>query len=107
MPFGLSFTEEFFTGTEPMENIEPSKRPTNVLQAIISMAELEPTEFAYMVAEEFPEYSGFECAEALPYAILDRVREIDTCTGLTPPVEVWVDRAGYITLAIHEPEKEE
>lgn len=34
--------------------------------------------------------------------ILQRVLETDTCTDLTPPVEVWIDEKGFHAVLVHD-----
>lgn len=95
MPFSLSFSEEFFTGTVPLEEVELCRRPTSVIQAIVSMT---AEEYDALAREEF----GIEPELLDPTDVLDRVRDTDTCTDLSPPVAVWIDRDGYFQLLIHE-----
>ena len=37
-----------------------------------------------------------------PEAVLDRIRETDTCTDLRSPVEVWIDSHGFHTVRVHD-----
>ena len=98
MAFSLSFSPEFFLGTDERDLIECSDRPLSVLQAIVSLAEQQRATIAREV---------FGCEEEAlsDDVILQRVIETDTCTDLTPPVEVWIDDEGFHTLHVYdEPE---
>ena len=102
MSFTLCFTEDFFTGTESLEDIEPSKNPTNILQGIVSWYLYDPHTFKEMVQEvlgtEMPDY----LPETLPFDLLDKVREVNTCTDLSSPVSVWIDTEGYHTIEVYD-----
>ena len=95
MSFSLSFSPEFFLGTDEPEMIERRDRPLSVLQAIVSLTEQQRAAIAREV---------FGCdEEALSDdLILRRVMETDTCTDLTSPVEVWIDDEGFHTLLVHD-----
>lgn len=102
MSFALDFTEDFFTGTESLEDIPISKSPTNVLQGIISWYHDDPETFKEMVQEvldtKMPDY----LPETLPFDLLDKIREVNTCTSLTSPVSVWIDSEGYHTIEVYD-----
>lgn len=98
MSFELSFSEDFFYGEgysldDPPET---SEQPTSVLQALVSLSTAEQTE----LREEFkipPEAS----LEALVAHLLDLIRETNTCTDLSSPVEVWIDPEGWNTIRVY------
>ena len=95
MTFSLSVSPEFFYGTDSVELIEHSDRPSSVLQAIISLSADQRQKIAREV---------FECESAVlsDDLILHRVLKTDTCTDLTPPVEVWIDQDGIHTLHVFD-----
>lgn len=102
MSFELDFTEEFFTGTESLEDMSVSEKPTSVLQGIISWYHDNPDTFKEMVKEvlgiEMPVY----LPEMLPHDLLDKIREVNTCTSLSSPVSVWIDADGYHTIEVYD-----
>ncbi|NQV28315.1 MAG: hypothetical protein HQ518_28515 [Rhodopirellula sp.] len=98
MVFSLSFSPDFFLGTDERDLIERSDRPLSVLQAIVSLTEQQRAAIARDV---------FSCdtEELSDDLILQRVMETNTCVNLTPPVEVWIDSEGFHTLHVYdEPE---
>ena len=92
MAFGLSFAEEFFYG-EDWEH--KSDRPTSVAQALYSMPEDRWNEMCREVFDCDPEYVDVD-------TVMEKVWETDTCTDLTPPVEVWIDSEGYYRVEVYE-----
>lgn len=95
MLYGLSFANEFFWGTIPIEKMKPSPRPTSVYQAILS---LDETQWANLARDVFncpPDNLDVE-------TVLDKAKETDTCANLDPPVTVYVDADGWFTLLVHE-----
>lgn len=95
MAFDLSFSEEFFTGT--VDYPERSETPTSVLQALVSM---EPAEWAEYCREHL---NGVDPdAECAARAALKRVREVNTCTDLRSPVEVWLEPEGYYSVRVYD-----
>jgi len=100
--YELSFTEDFFTGTNYFEDIEITDKPTNILQAIISMYENDKENFEKMVQDvlgmSMPDYM----TEEIAYSLLDNIREVNTCLNINNPVSVYVDSQGDYTLKIYE-----
>lgn len=98
MAFELSFAEDFFWG-DGMDGDygwqEKSDHPTSVAQALFSMPEEEWNE---MVKEVFgcdPEFVDVE-------TVMEKVRDTNTCTDLSPPVEVWIDEEGWYKVQVYE-----
>lgn len=96
MPYDLSFTQEFFTGTVSFDEMEPSERPTSVMQAIIS---LEP-EAAKEIALKVLGYNGgkpdkhldnYIQTEEFAWEVLDKVKETNACRDISSPVDVFID----------------
>lgn len=104
MSFDLGFSEEFFTGTE--EFYDPCERPTNCLQAIESLSDKELKEIAFDVFGMDEDHARYWIeTEMCPYQILDAVRETNTCTDLTSPIEVRIDAEGYHTFLVYDEER--
>jgi len=103
MSFELSFSEEFFTDETFPYDTEPSKRPTNVWQAIVS---LPPIALKVIGKDVFKLpariIKGWIESEQAHLDILEKVRETNTCSNLTVPVRVWIDPKGDYTLTIYE-----
>ena len=96
MPFELSFSDDFFWGEGEPYEVDP--RPTNVMQAIQSMSDQEWDDMRKEV---------FDGREVDVHDVMDKIREVNTCSDLRPPVRVWVDEEGYTTLTIYEKDDEE
>ena len=115
MSFSLSFAEDFFTGSpdgeiggEDIHNLYPvSKRPQNVVQALVSMEARQPDEFRRMVKEAlgYSLFRGQPADETVFWKLLEAVRKFDTCDTLTPPISVGVCE-GY-SVEIYEDIEEE
>lgn len=115
--FSLDFTEGFFYGEgytldEPPER---SDRPTSVLQALISLSEEELNQICIDVMPETPEHLQKEHAtdcdlkyfsydSKIAY-LLDMVRHNGSCRDLSPPVEVYIDKGGWCSIRVYEPEE--
>jgi len=91
--FDLDFSEEFFMGEgyDYCALPEPSETPTSVLQAFVSMHPDDWVTYCRDVVDVMP---GTEAA--LPTA-MRHVRKVNSCTTLTPPVEVCAG-GGYVLL---------
>ena len=96
MAFGLSFSEEFFTGDDGCDCPEPSDRPTNVRQALASMSDDKWNE---MVKEVFPDRDP-ECVDLDD--VMTKVRQTDTCGDMSTPVVVWIDSEGFYTVDVYD-----
>ena len=99
MAFELSFSEEFFTGDDSQYidgQMKNARKPKSIRQALVSMS---TRKWKAMCADVFPgvdtDYIELETVE-------QQVREVNTCSDLCSPVEVWIDSEGYHTLSIHE-----
>ena len=102
MSFDLSFSNEFFTGTEQIEDIEVIEKPTNVLQSIISLHANDIDFFWEMVQDVFNIEKMDYLPESLIIDILDKIRETNTCTDLSSPISVWIDSEGIYTLEVYD-----
>lgn len=94
MAYSLSFSEAFYVDDD-FDDITPSERPTSVYQAILSIQEEEWKQIAHDVFGADPEHLD-------PIAVLDKIRETDTCSNLDSPVEVWIDEEGWHRLEVYE-----
>jgi hypothetical protein len=96
MSFELSFSPEFFFAEgEPYDGgPEHGNRPTSVWGAICRA--LSDTKQRGRIAEVL----GCEPEFVTPEAVLDQIREVNSCSNLTVPVEVWVDDGGWVTLRV-------
>lgn len=96
MSFELSFAPEFFIGPYDLEGIEFDKdRPTSVYQAIMVMPDKEWAELARAVF-------GVEMGMLEIDTVIDKIREVDSCTDLRSPVEVWIDEIGCYSLLVYD-----
>ena len=94
MAYSHSFSPDFYG--DIYEPGEPTRRPVTVAQAIVSMKELE-REYWDRMAEEVFGIPGEHLSEDM---VFEMILETDTVSGLTPPVEVWIDEEGYYTLLV-------
>lgn len=102
MPYSLSFSESFFSGDGECDlySIQPSKRPTSVLQAIISLPRQGKIEIAKEILNSSsPEFSADH--ESFPFDVLEKIRETNTCSNLDTPVSVWIDEDGYYDVLVY------
>lgn len=97
MAFGLSFSEEFFWG-EGLDELEPSERPTSLAQAILSMPIDEWMAYCQDV------HGLYAPGRPSIGDAVKKAQEVDTCTSLESPVEVWLDADGYYTVRVYEGE---
>jgi hypothetical protein len=95
MLYALSFSQEFFWGTVPIEKMRPSPRPTSVYQAILSLDHEQWKTLARDVFNRNPEDLDVE-------TVLDRAIETNTCSSLDPPVTVYIDEAGWFNVLVYE-----
>ncbi len=93
--YSLSFSEAFYCDGD-LDAIRPSKRPLSVYQAILSIRRGEWEQIARDVFGAHPDRLD-------PLAVLDRIRETNTCSNLESPVWVWIDRDGDYQVPVHDP----
>ncbi len=100
MAYSLSFADSFYYG-EDIDNIEPSERPTSVMQAIESLTLEEKIVIAReCLKSEAPEIKA--TTEMFASNVLALIRETDTCSNLDSPVSVWIDAEGWHTLDVYD-----
>lgn len=101
--YGLSFSEEFFSGDGSVDiyEMEPSEYPTNVYQAIISLPHEEQVGIARDILNSInPEF--YVDSEGFAFDVLDKVRETDLCDDLSSPVTVYVDPEQRYSVTVYE-----
>ncbi len=76
-----------------------SKKPTSVLQVIVSLSN---DEWESLAAELFHIDPGYLTIEGL----LTKVEETNTCLNLDSPVEVFIDPEGAFTLLVYDIEEQ-
>ncbi len=97
MTYALSFSNDFLVGDG--SELQPSPRPTSVLQAILSLSGQERIELARDLFGVSPDHLTAE-------AVLARVIDTNTVENLDSPVCVWIDETGLHTLLVHDHERE-
>jgi hypothetical protein len=100
MSFSLCFSPEFFFNKgEPYDYYSyVSNRPTSVWQAVLSVDEQEWKSMAKEVFDIPPDQAHL----LTPEAVMDKIIETDTCTDLSGPVEVWIDKSGYFSVKVYD-----
>lgn len=101
--YGLSFSEEFFNGTEDYFDIEPSDRPTSVLQALVSLDEQVCRDIArdvLGVAEDCIEFAIR--SETFEHDVMEKIRETDLCDTLSSPITVYIDSDQNYSVTVYE-----
>lgn len=93
MTYALSFSNDFLVGDGSA--LQPSSHPTSVLQAILSLSDVERSRIARDVFRVPPNRLSAEM-------ILDRVIATNSCENLDSPVCIWIDPAGIYTLLISD-----
>ena len=93
MPYGLSFTEEFF-GDPHIERGLDAEEPESVAEALAAVPE---EEWGVMCRDLFPDADPEDIGVA---EALELVRRTNTCSNLDTPVEVWIDESGYHTVEV-------
>lgn len=96
MTYALSFSNDFLIGDG--SELQSSPRPTSVLQAILSLTEVERMQLARDIFGMSPDHLSAEM-------VLTRVIATNTCENLDSPVRVWIDSAGLHTLLVHDHER--
>lgn len=99
--YGLSFSEEFFTGTEDIYAIQPSGRPTNVYQALLSLPKRDRVGIARDVLKSPHPILATLC-ESFEFDVLEKIRETDLCDDLSSPVTVYIDPDQYYSVTIYD-----
>jgi len=126
MSYSLSFAEDFFSGTpdgeigsDDIRKLYPvTRRPQNVVQALVSNEYYCPRTFRRMVKEilgyDLPKVDfknnahtppGLLVDESVFYELLEAVKKYDTCDTLTPPIKVYLNEEHSVT--VYEDTEEE
>ena len=100
MSFSLSFSDDFFFPEYDFYVEEPNDKPTNLYQAILTLERDNRKDFleACRIHGIAPDCEGtaFELVEA--------AKRVDTCTGLSAPIDVWLSEDGYISVEVYDRE---
>jgi len=94
MSYALSFAEQFYY-PEDLEQVRTSERPTTVYQAVLSLSQEKLTAIAREVFHVDPKYLNVEI-------VIEKIRQTDTCTTLSPPVAVWIDEEGDFQVQVYD-----
>jgi len=86
-----SFSASFFRTDDEFSKL----RPFTVEQAIAAMPRREWKRLARQCFHIDPRYLTID-------AVLELVIQTNTCTTLSPPVEVWIDSEGFFRLLVYE-----
>jgi hypothetical protein len=102
---GLSFSEEFFSGDGSVDlyDIQPSARPTSVLQAIISLpAKTQRAIAQHVLGISKSNLRFYVGSESFASDVMEKARETDLCDGCTPPVRVYLDPSQHYWVDVYE-----
>lgn len=103
MAYDLSFSEEFFTGSEDYYEMTVSERPTNVLQAILSLSAETRRGIAKDVLGIEPDSVEFAIeSDMFDIDVLDQLRKTNTCDSYSSPVTVYIDEEGFYSVTVYE-----
>ena len=108
MSFDLNqLSEEAITGEIPLEAIQPSKRPTTVLQSLVSWEQQDKSSFTEMIGDVLgPQYAQVwanqPVGESVFSALLDVIRKTNTVRDLSSPIEVYIDPQHQHSLYIYD-----
>ena len=106
MSYELSFTEEFFSGSE---ETQVTDRPTSVFEAVENLSFDEKVAISNQLFENSIKTKAavFHAeSESFAWDVLEKVRETNTCSNLTVPVRVWIDRDGNFTVDVYDKDRE-
>jgi hypothetical protein len=91
MAYSHSFSPEFYGD---VYNATPSERPTNVADAVASIAQERWDEMARDVFGVAGDRLTFD-------EVMAKIEETDTVGNLDTPVSVWIDSEGYYTVEVY------
>lgn len=94
MAFSLSFADDFYV-PEDLDSVEPTQQPTSVYEAILGIREEQWKEMCRELFKCEPENVDADM-------VMSKIRETNTCTDLTPPVEVWIDEERWYTVDVYD-----
>ena len=114
MAYSLSFSEEFFTGSQEIGgrldfSITRKQKPSSVIDALIYEAKFFKKSFKQFLFDYYPNLYKYMIRfdinpidDTIIYELMDHIREINTCDNLTVPVKVWMSVDGWITIEIYD-----
>ena len=100
MSFSLSFSPDFFfnpEAAEPYDGLGDTSRPVSVWAAIHSLME-DREAWASMCEDCFP---GTKPEHVTAEAVLEMIRETDSCSTLTSPIDVAIDSEGFHSVRVY------
>lgn len=98
--YDLGSSEDFFF-LHGDENINPSEldKPRSLYQALC----VEKYNFSNKWENILNHYDiSITFSDSDIRDVLERIREVDTCTNLNSPIEVWVTKNGDIRVAVYD-----
>ena len=104
MTFALSFSPEFFLAEgEPYDRkdiaVNDKGEPISVYSALCMMYDNEPEKWKALARDVY----GLAPGKFLdPETVLTTVQETNTCTNLSSPVEVWIDKNGDYRIKVYD-----
>jgi len=96
MSYSLSFADDFFYP----EQLQQTSRPTNVYQAVKGMSGDTWRQMASDVFHVEPDQLDVE-------AVIEQIRQTDTCLALYSPVEVLIDGEGDYSVSVYDQQPDE
>lgn len=104
MSYELSFSPEFFLAEgEPYDRSDDATnrkgQAVSVWTAIAHFKQHEPNRWREMASELWG-LRGRHRDLLMAEAVLDKIRETNTCSNLNTPVEVWIDPEGIYRVKV-------
>ena len=93
MTYGLSFAPRFYY--PEAKATSESMQPTSVYEAVRKM---RTDTWEQLASDIF----GCDPAHLSIETVMGAIRETDTCSNLTTPVEVWIDLEGDFTVEVFD-----
>ncbi len=103
MSYSLSFSNDFYFSDQDYGNWNITKQEpaTNCMDALIQMYKYQRESFIEMIRDVFNNElaTWMTIHKALPdnviFELIAKIKEINTCSNLSSPVEVWISRAEF------------
>jgi len=106
MAYDLSFSNGFFTPSEDFEDIRIVRQedPRTVLTALMKWEIENPVDFREMILTVlgYDIEPGEPVSQTVYWELLDHIREVNTCSNLNVPVEVWIDKDGDYAVNVYD-----
>ena len=108
MSYSLSFANDFYYSEEDYGNwdILETDQPTNCMDALIHYYLYQRKEFLEMLTKVFNADLAHHVKvigsyTSMVHELLDKIKETNTCSNLSNPVEVWIDSDGDYTIFVY------